>query len=542
MRLKDSIQYMLWKGFKDIILIVVIAVVSGTVLALILKPTGVEAQTYAPDTTNVQTPEVTDSNSNGSSDTGNPDDQCKDYKGFDSEAQCRAYYACIAKTKDPTSNVTVAQCNTLSGSLVAIGTGLNGSYGEDSSNTQEATSPFWRKVYASISPTDKYGLTGLAVGSTYYAMLYNPIEPVTTTGYYAYNFIPKPIRQEFISDDVYAATHWTLGNPPDGKNSFVYLNQTVGQIWLAMFKITTGIFVIVLTAAGIMIILRQKVGQNVVSVYMALKNIVIGYIGAFLSLGFGAFFFTFSKWLMLVFAVLLRQMTINGTGVDAIFFDGMISGAFGFSYYTAKNIGNGIEKWIKLGFSSPSSAPGFVKFLKRSWGVVTAPLRSAIGGLSGLIVILIVGAAVFYIFVKVFLKVLNIYISMLIDTVLAPLFFLLGSIPGNESTISDWFKRMFKNSLKVPLMFLIVNLGFVLMLVGDNSLKAISGGALSGGQMLFGAMGLYSIIPLVVISSANGIDKVVDQMFGGPSKTAGTVAAGAKELLKGAPVIGGLVG
>ena len=540
MRLKESIQFLLWKGIKDVVLIAAVAIVSGVVLALILKPSGVEAQTYEPQTTEVQTPEVQDTANNDNK--NNPYDQCKDYKGIVSEALCRQAAVADAVSQDRTQNVVKSKTDEtggLMGTIYPLVAGVDNPEGGE-----EAASPYWRSVYASLPAGAKYGLAGLATEGAYMAMIYNPVRVDTTATYYAYNFLPSPIKTEVINTDVYAATHWTLGNPPDGTNSFKYLNTYIGQLWMAMFKLSTGIFVIVLTAAGIMIIMRQKVGQNVVSVYMAIKNIVIGYIGAFFSLGIGSLFFTFSKWLMIVFAVLLRSITINGSGVDSVFLDGLISGSLSYSLYTARIVWKGVKTTVLKNMAHeyyPPKKHGLAAVVQGAFAAFKGAFSAVVGGILGLFVIVAVGAAIFFIFFKLFIKVLKIYVSMAIDIVLAPLFFLLGSIPGNEATITDWFKRMFKNSLKVPLMFFIVNIGFALMLAGDQTLKAITGGAITGGTGLFESMGLYTIVPLIVISSANGIDNVIEQMMGGPSKTAGALAQGAQSVLKGVPLIGGAV-
>ena len=536
-----------WYKFKkfalyNVVLPLFVAVLVGSLLGLALKPGNVEAQSYTPSTTDatgtsdsndIQTPN-TDINTHAE-EAKAALDRCKDKTTVAGKVTCTETNAQKAGNQDPNNN-RVEDAGVGAASALAAVSNIVYPLGDGSDmELDDGDSAYWRSVYASIPDVRKQGLLMATESATVYAMTFSPVDVQSTTYAYVRYFTPKVVQQE-LSPVIYAGR--VAGSSPTTINSYFYLKDMIGSWWLAMFKISTGLFVAVLVVAGIMVILRQKVGQNVVSVYMGIKNIIIGYVGAFLSFGIGAFFFNFSKWLMIVLGSVVWAALPDNGNKKLYFLDGIPTSAWDFA------------TGLMQGFYKANSSVDLPAVLQNIPGVGTIAsagkyvIKMATGGMIGLLVQLFIAGGAIIIMGKILIKVIKVYVTMLIDIILAPLIFLLGSIPGNEATIGDWFKRLFKNSIKVPLIFFIFNFAMAVAHMGLTSLEYLSGGAMGkSGTLnttlyLWTTLGLFNIIPVVILGTANGVDNLIEQMFGGPSKSAGALAAGATDALKAVPLLG----
>lgn len=77
----------------------------------------------------------------------------------------------------------------------------------------------------------------------------------------------------------------------------------------------------------------------------------------------------------------------------------------------------------------------------------------AIGGLIGLIFYLVLIIALLIAMFKLLFSLVSAYITLIINTIAAPLIFLMGSLPGKQDSITNWFKTMFANALIFPAVF-----------------------------------------------------------------------------------------
>lgn len=85
--------------------------------------------------------------------------------------------------------------------------------------------------------------------------------------------------------------------------------------------------------------------------------------------------------------------------------------------------------------------------------LLTPLTEYAFGGLIGLIFYLVLIIALLIAMFKLLFSLVSAYITLIINTIIAPLVFLMGSLPGRQSSITNWFKTMFANALIFPAVF-----------------------------------------------------------------------------------------
>lgn len=143
---------------------------------------------------------------------------------------------------------------------------------------------------------------------------------------------------------------------------------------------------------------------------------------------------------------------------------------------------------------------------------------------------------------KLFITMLTTYIKIFMNVILAPFQILAGSIPGNSSALTNWFKSVFANILVFPAMYSVIN--FALYLgehIGDTRDLNFFGNsgvlwpsflANMKGVLLIGAYIFCSNLPGVI----NGFLKV------GESKEMASAGESTKKALGKIPLIGGMFG
>jgi len=143
---------------------------------------------------------------------------------------------------------------------------------------------------------------------------------------------------------------------------------------------------------------------------------------------------------------------------------------------------------------------------KIDWGAGTAGSGGTgllAGGIGGIIVLLIghgiavagVGAFVIpvliitaiiclILFIIAFLKILQIYFKMIISIIGAPIVFALSAIPGNETSMTNWFKQMVAYGLSIPAVWGMI--GITIQFVTSMILSMFTQGLQAAGYTLFG--------------------------------------------------------
>lgn len=366
-----------------------------------------------------------------------------------------------------------------------------------------------------------------------------------------------------------------LTRPPTCKGATSYWTSLgISNMWSASFSIAMLLVVVILIISGFMIMFRSKLGgQVVVTVSMALQSIIIASVMALASFALGAFFVNLSKALTLLFAQLILNMVwidMNESLLGLIDIDmGPVYGYLFGTTFLSDPIGLTAKLLLVLLLGDATSIAGEFQGIW-SFGVdVGTALNPFIGlavALGGsyvrgivaaalsplyLIIRLVMFGAILFVSIKIVWIVIKTYIKMAIDVVIAPVLFVVSALPGRSGAISEWIKRMFKNALIPPLMFVVVNLAvFVtikLALNTDNSLDPfgmISGGAIPAGSTFgLGAwlIGPHSIVFIVILNFAPAVPLAVEDMFSG--KNSGGMEKAAGEMMKSLqkiPVAGSL--
>ncbi|PIY16878.1 hypothetical protein COZ14_04760 [Candidatus Dojkabacteria bacterium CG_4_10_14_3_um_filter_Dojkabacteria_WS6_41_9] len=402
-------------------------------------------------------------------------------------------------------------------------------------------------------------------------------------GYYAQMLLPK----ELVSGSTaYAGANCgdkgLLTAPPDCRSASIYFGEDqnfgigISTLWGMSFAFAMVIVVFVLIVSGFMIMFRSKIGgQVVVTVSMALQNIVIATGMALASYALGVFFVNLSKFLILLFANVFVTVLMTQDPGYGLLFGGTIAqigpitldSPVGFLTFINEPLGLSAKLLFVL---LVGDGVGALETVTSNFGLTFTSIPSAlsswisniVGGivtgfnLAGVGIVLLISriiitGGIFIASIRIFWTVLKIYIKMAIDIVLAPVLFVLMAIPGKNTGISEWIGRMFKNALAPPLMVVAINMIIYITLklafmVGGNSLTggpvtAVSGGSLSGGAdsgtlisffwgMMSVGMGLHGIIMLVLLNMVPSIPKAMEDLFA--AKSSGSMLKAGEEVSK----------
>ncbi len=377
----------------------------------------------------------------------------------------------------------------------------------------------------------------------------------------------KGLTSEFTNNDgepVYA-----------GQTGYSYLqNMHIDQIWSETRNIAYVLYVIILIVIGFMIMFRNKIGgQMMVSVSNSIPQIIVGLVLVTFSFAIVGIALDLGKTLIIVSNRIFTRInngsniqslgsivgmtdealkkTNSGTGFINYFFDecedfykaaGVEKDGNGLPGQIGKLLGGGAiialsDSVIQTAITDALSITGWLKLIIN---VVLTTLKFPvlIFFIYNLVVLLVCVYASF----KLFITMLTTYIKIFMNVILAPFQILAGSIPGNSSALTNWFKSVFANILVFPAMYSVIN--FALYLgehIGDTRDLNFFGNsgvlwpsflANMKGVLLIGAYIFCSNLPGVI----NGFLKV------GESKEMASAGESTKKALGKIPLIGGMFG
>lgn len=344
--------------------------------------------------------------------------------------------------------------------------------------------------------------------------LFDAMPTENIPGFYANMLLPKEFQKSAGSVFAIDCTEekdiaGIVTRPPACKSAYDYWqgkgNNDLGisKLWGISFSIAMFAVVMVLVAAGFMIMFRKRItdGQKIITISVALQNVIVAAALSLVSFALGAFFVNLSKFLTLLVADLFSQLLfahITGTALD-----GIISLAVGPTYISnpfgifvkfifvsfigdvgaaLSNVGSGVLG----GYTGGTGFTAFLNILKSAFffgqpqsnqWFVKAPLY--------IIGRIIAAGVLFWYSLKIWATTLGVFLSMAFDTITAPIIFVMSAIPGKQKGIENWFKKMFKNAITVPLMFALVNVAaYVILFFGFNA--AINNGSINPLEALTG--------------------------------------------------------
>lgn len=257
------------------------------------------------------------------------------------------------------------------------------------------------------------------------------------------------------------------------------------NLWKAVRNIALGLISIVLLYTGIMIVMRKKLSpQLVVSVQYAIPKIFVGL-------------------LLIIFSFPI------GAAITSI------------SWALFRGAGEIIANLATSNNLTSQKLSGFVMS-----AIIIAGLKNGLAGIAYLVLTVVVAIVMIVLKIAVEIKAILIYIKMVLSTVTAPFEFALGTVPGNDDKIKDWFARMAKYGLSVFAMGLVIP---ATLMVALNILMTYSGidPTVPNQSSTLETAGLGSFLsivaPLIIVifgfSLALSMESTIDKtFFGGDAK------------------------
>ena len=164
-----------------------------------------------------------------------------------------------------------------------------------------------------------------------------------------------------------------------------------------------------------------------------------------------------------------------------------------------------------------------------------------------LLLLLILAILILVTFFIVIYKLLTRYVIFLLLAMFAPVFFLVGAIPGMEGAIYTWFKRAFAALIAIPITGIVIRLAFAIGFSGvggvdESSVQTIADAAIPipGLDMIGGALGgalnwvvAAPIVGLGLFFFSTKVPDMVDDLLGNRGGGGGR---------RGGGMIGGIIG
>lgn len=372
----------------------------------------------------------------------------------------------------------------------------------------------------------KNGLVGMADNSV--IAMYNNYSGVNIPGYLASEWVPG-----YTSDtSIYAAN--------DG---YSYLQESnVDGLWDRIRMISYIFFVVILIAAGFMIMFRQKIGgQLAVSIFNTLPNVVIALILVTFSFAIVGLLLNFGVMLINIVSSILGVTADTAMKVNHPFslWGILVNG----DYWKANLSANVVTLTV------PAVIGAVVAIFTATGGTAAAVVVPAVMGavIGALVIAIIVSAIVIYASIRVYITLLTAYLGIILNTILAPIFLTVSAFPGQSNMAMDWFNRILKGVLTFPIVYFFINLG-VFILKGDLNLGFPSG-IMSGDFANVDSNGspigtiLKAVLVIVLFFYAADAPKMLDDFIvvnGG--KGAGAALEGVKKGMSRIPLIGSFFG
>ncbi len=306
----------------------------------------------------------------------------------------------------------------------------------------------------------------------------------------------------------------------------------VYTLWQFSRNIAYIFFVIVFVVVGFMIMLRQRINpQTVVTAQEALPGLAIGLV-----------LITFSYF----FSALIVDMAFLTTNIVVqIFHSAPGNSISGLDNATTFLNNNNVLNLFASQALNMNNFTQIFQGVNGQTGNVASVLPAIIGGIAGFfmsglnplgaiagaaggaalipgLLIIVLMIALFIQAIRLLLGLLGAYIQILVMTIAAPFFIMIGSIPGRGGLIGVWWKNLLANVLIFPAV--LVAILFAGAVMG-------TAGGYTTAMPLFGRLDsnfLATLIAYGILLGTPSIPEVVRQAFGirGPQGFMGAVVGG----------------
>jgi hypothetical protein len=335
--------------------------------------------------------------------------------------------------------------------------------------------------------------TGGAIGtvSNMISSLY--VSPFHTSDYFQY------LSQNFgINKHAYAATGTGFDNL-----------RPLMKIWVVFRNIAYLILVVVFVIIGLAIMLRVKIDpRTVMTIQNQIPKVIVGILAITFSFAIAGFLID----IMWVLVFLTYNILTQAAGFKIVEVNNLQSStAVGF--LGASNtwsiigsatidVGKFVGGLIGNAGSFNGNSGGVFGWLNPANWIMTA-LGGLVGVLAGVIAFIVIGIALLVALFKLWFALIKAYIMILVNTILAPFWFIGGIIPGSPISLSGWLKDMAANLLAFPAtigMFMLAMI-FREILSRGNAIfvPPLIGNPASAGMIgSLAALGIILITPNVV--------------------------------------------
>lgn len=311
--------------------------------------------------------------------------------------------------------------------------------------------------------------------------------------------------------------------------------QPVKSLWQFTSNVAYLAFIIVFVVIGFMIMFRVRINpQTVISIQSALPGLVIGIILVYFSYFIAALITDLSFLGVQLGAQVFiqsKQPNIYNSKLNSELFGSIQDTARDSSAYSlfrgsVENIQSFQTLWKGIwDFTSDFSPDKFIPDVGSSGTIINKVISKVISGIrmgvqilylpfrglltagGTLIVVLILAIVIIIQFLRLFIKLVKAYISILVMTIAGPLFILYASVPGRGGALSVWWKSLLANSLIFPAVFVAFLFGgMVLAVPWPNT-----------APPLFGQISttlLQAILGYAIILGTPAIPDMVKKAFG----------------------------
>ncbi len=287
--------------------------------------------------------------------------------------------------------------------------------------------------------------------------------------------------------------------------------QPLLKIWVEMRNIAYLLFVLIFVIIGLAIMLRVHIDpRTVMSIENQIPRIIIGILLVTFSFAIAGFLIdVMYVSIYLVGGVLFPLITpaptefgLNDVATAPTPFDAinrLWGGGFGELSNQGKVTIESLITNVLGGQGVDNTSPGIFQLFT---------FQGIVGLIVGLLAFLIIFIALIYTAIRLWIILVVAYISILLDIVFAPFWFLIGLFPGSTLGVGAWFKDMLANLAVFPTaisMFILAKVfSEIALLANDNVglfVPPLAGGGNLGADTIFSgivALGFLFMTPHVL--------------------------------------------
>jgi len=288
--------------------------------------------------------------------------------------------------------------------------------------------------------------------------------------------IPVSSTEYFASINPFKQASAESGEEALASNAPIILN-----LWVKVRDMAIALSVVIVIVIGFMIMLRFPINpRTVVTIQNSLPRIVIALI-------------------LIVFSFAIAGLMVDLTRIVAAFLSNLITVPFA----------------AKAGISGLFFITGSMLAI-----ILAFPGIGGTAAIVMLLLLLILAIIILVVFIILIFKLVTRYVTFLLLTIFAPLFFLVGALPGAGGVTTTWFKRAAASLLAIPFTGLVISLSLAIGFSGFTrsgtvpDFKALPMDLFGG--LINSAFGWFFVAPIVGLGLfffALKVPDIVDQAF-----------------------------